>query len=102
MNFTVRGDTQPKSTVDATEPFEFFSLFLSTGLVTEIVKQTNLYARQLLNSDSMKTHLAAHPYSRFHRWSDVDSTELRKYLGLLFAMGVVKIHTATWHKEDLR
>ena len=52
-NFTVRGEVGSRSdseTENLTEPIDFLRLFFTKALLTEIVKKTNLFARQYLDN----------------------------------------------------
>lgn len=91
INFRVRGEVGPTAVPDdLVEPIDFFSLFLSPGLMMEIVRQTNLYARQFLSRDHIIAHMERHKHSRYHKWTDVTVRDIEKYFALIFQMGIVK------------
>ena len=60
---------------------------MTPTFLTEIVRQTNQYATQLLSTDSMQQHMDRFSSSRYHKWKPITVLEMRCYLGLIFAMG---------------
>lgn len=69
---------------DKEDPLEYFELFVTDELVDLIVKQTNLYAKQYL--DSVGT---LKPRSRFRKWKETDANEIRILFAFLMYQGVV-------------
>lgn len=68
---------------DVTSPLNFFEIFLTDDDLQDIVHQTNLYAKQQLDSKTLTVH------SRFSKWVDTTIQEMRRFLALLIAMGLV-------------
>lgn len=67
------------------EPIEYFSLFLDNEIIQEMVDQTNLYATQVLTSGN--------EYQRLHSWIPTDINEMKKFLGVIGYMGLVRLPT---------
>lgn len=66
------GPTVPIST----SPVEVFTLFFTDNIVTHIVEQSNLYAKQVLGEE------------RYVEWEKISATELRAYFGFKILMGL--------------
>ena len=83
---------QPGVQVDVSnfEPSQFFKLFLTPELVQNIVDQTNLYAKQHLESQQFQQYAANHPKSRSLKWKETNSEEMMVFLGLTLLMGLDK------------
>ena len=64
---------------------DFFHLFVTDGMLEEVVTQTNLYAQQYLDAHDLV------PKSRKQQWKSAqhDIVELKKYLALVIGMGCV-------------
>ena len=73
-----------------TEPVDFFQIFFDEELLTDMVRETNRYAAQLLAKDEVKDWIRDHPSSRLLYWPENGITLdlLKKYLGLLLNMGL--------------
>jgi len=65
-------------------PIDFFQLFVTDSLIDLFADETNRYAMQYINTATKK------PRSRVHRWNATDASEMRKFISLLLAMGIVK------------
>lgn len=65
-------------------PVQFFQLFISPELIFHFVVQTNVFASQFIQSHP---HLG--PHSRVHKWIDTNEQEMKKFLGLIFLMGII-------------
>lgn len=66
------------------EPIDFFDYFISGELMTLIVCETNRFAAQ-------KIATTYHSKSRIPKWIDTNPTEIRKFLGLVLWMGLVRL-----------
>ena len=68
-------------------PVDFFHLFVTDGMLEEIVTETNLYAQQYLDTHDLL------PTSRLQQWKSAqhDIVELKKYLALVIGMGIVNL-----------
>lgn len=53
-------------------------------LVKHLVYQTNLNATQFIQ----RTHLA--PTSQVHAWVDTDLSQMKKFIGLMMLMGIIR------------
>ena len=64
-------------------PLQLFSLFFTEYILRDIVEQTNLYAQQCMAKPPRRgdAHLP---------WSALTVPELRTWIGMIFAMGVVQ------------
>ena len=63
---------------------EFFNLFVTDDILKLMVMETNRYANDLLSKSTVKDK------SRLKRWINTTNTEMKKFIGLLFIMGLVK------------
>lgn len=68
---------------DTDSPLEIFELFLNDTDYENISQETNEYANQFINSMTLKEK------SRFHKWKDTTTLEIKKFLALIIAMGLV-------------
>jgi len=73
--------------VDTTDfaPDGYYQLFVTDDLFRHFVIQTNLFAEQYIDQ-----HPNLPPYSNVRQWSPTNVDEMKKFIGLLFVMGVVK------------
>lgn len=62
---------------------KIYEYLVSNDLIELMVNKTNNYANMLKNSRSGR-------YSRMKRWTDVDSTELKKFFAIILLMGIDK------------
>lgn len=79
-------------------PMEFYHLFFYEEVLDFLIVETNRYAHQTLNAKILSQ------FSRLRKWSDVDRTEMRNFLGLILWMGLVKTgHSLRdyWRKDFL-
>jgi len=78
-------------------PMEFYHLFFDEEVLDFLVVETNRYAHQTLNAKILSQ------FSRLRKWSDVDRTEMRNFLGLILWMGLVKMPSLRhyWRKDFL-
>jgi len=63
---------------------EFVNLFLTDDVLTLFVTETNRFAEQFISNSRLK------PKATAHSWHATDQAEMKKFLGLLLLMGVVK------------
>ncbi|KAL8567150.1 hypothetical protein ACOMHN_033052 [Nucella lapillus] len=71
------------------KPIDYANLFFPPALVDKIVQETNLYARQWI--ETHQQHLRDHPRSMVHQWikqGEASPDEFRAFLGLLVNMGL--------------
>ena len=65
-------------------PIQFFALFLTDNIMETMVTETNRYAEQVIAALLVKSK------SRTKCWAATTMTEMKKFLGLIFIMGLVK------------
>ncbi|XP_039602150.1 piggyBac transposable element-derived protein 4-like [Polypterus senegalus] len=64
---------------------QFYELFVSPDLIRHFVHQTNLYAAQFIEKNPNLP-----PHSRVHAWVDTDENEMKKFIGILMLMGIIR------------
>lgn len=80
-------DDQPKLLFDAdngTKPVDFFYRYFPEDLFDTFATQTNLYARQYRQRIGVLQQ-----HSRFNKWRETNSDELKAFTALQIAMGLV-------------
>lgn len=79
-------------------PFTFYSSFVDDQIINLMVRETNLYATQLLTSTEDVPE-----YSRLHKWTPTTCEEMLKFLGLIGYMGLVKMPSIRhyWSRKQL-
>ena len=83
--FGFTGNAGIKANISSdTKPSDIYNLFLTDELLEVIVAKTNRYASQFLATHNVK------PHSRATAWRETDVEEIRKLIGLVFLMGVVR------------
>lgn len=82
-------------------PSEAFQLLVTNDILEYIVKETNQYAAQTLASDNLSMKQAKK--HRLSKWIDTTVDEMKKFLGLLLWMGLVKYGSIEdyWSKSPL-
>jgi len=75
----------PQVDTDGFTPIQYYQLYLTEALIDLMVTETNRYAQQWKDQ-----HPNPKPYSRTRKWTEIDATELKKFLGLTLLMGLVK------------
>ncbi|XP_015437540.1 PREDICTED: piggyBac transposable element-derived protein 4-like [Dufourea novaeangliae] len=78
-------------------PYDVFALFVDDEIIDLMVSETNRYAEQKLNKSDLP------PCSRMHKWKPTNPEEIKKFLGLILYMGVVKVNPIAnyWSKSPL-
>ena len=77
----------PNSISENSNHMDFFSLLLPNSFIDHIVIETNRYATQTIHE--MKASNTIKPSSRINYWKDVNNTEIKLYLGIIFWMGLI-------------
>lgn len=79
------------------DPIDYFHLFLTDDIINNMVHETNLYATQVLLSAD------AGPRSRLHDWIPTDHNEIKRFIGLIGWMGMIKVPRLAdyWSKHKL-
>jgi hypothetical protein len=80
------GDPGIKKNVDNFKPVDFVELFFDDDLINSLVINTNLYADQY-----MQAHIQLSPHARSTDWTPVDAKDMKKFLGMILLMGIVKL-----------
>jgi len=65
-------------------PLDFFNLFITDNIVSTMVRETNRYAEKYVNETPLK------PNSRVQHWKETDPCEMKKFIGIIFLMGIVQ------------
>ena len=67
-------------------PVQFFLLFVTEHIIKIMVTETNRYAEQII------AHSVVTAKSRMKHWVATTNTEMKRFLGILFTMSLVKKH----------
>ena len=67
-------------------PVYFFELLLTKQFIQDLVTKTNEYAEKTINASR-----PLHRRSNLADWKDVTVDEMRKFIGIVFAMGLVSL-----------
>ena len=70
------------------DPQKFFQLFMNDEILKHLIEQTNLYAKQSIDSQTTKGKQL--PHSRSKAWKLVNIYEMKKFLGLMFLTGIIR------------
>ena len=83
-------DEEPglKINMNSKKKIDFFKLFLTDELLDLMVSETNKYAEQEI--DRLRP---LRRKSRYSLWKPVDNQEMRKFLGILLLIGIVRLPT---------
>jgi hypothetical protein len=78
-------------------PNEFYSIFLNDDLLQCMVNETKVNAHQNLAGNNASAN------SRLANWQDTDVNEMKKFIGILIWMGLVKLPTIAnyWSNDAL-
>ena len=71
---------------EGAKPIFFFNLLLTDNLVDDLVAKTNQYAQKSINSVRPLRRI-----SIWNSWTDIDADKMKKFIGLLFSMGLVSL-----------
>ena len=72
------------------QPIDFFQLFFTEDLMQHIIRETNKYASDFLNSPEIRAWVQNHGHSRYRKWPEnsISIVQLKKFLGLSINMGL--------------
>jgi hypothetical protein len=87
ISFTAQAGITPGVLPDGDEPLtylDYFKLLMTDDVFRCMSEETNRYAGQYLATHALK------PHSRFQQWTDTTPGEMRVFIGLIIAMGLVK------------
>lgn len=85
---------QPKTTLSLTKeytPFELFELLIGCDLWPLLVQNTNQYAIDSLTNEETASYLERNPESRLHRWQEVSTFDIMKFIALNLSMALEKL-----------
>ena len=79
-------------------PIDIFELFVTDEVVDCIVAETNRYASQVIDSQTITRK------SRLNVWRPTDRAEMRKFLGIVMLMGIFPLPKISlyWSKSQLQ
>jgi len=66
-------------------PIDFYTLCFDEYVLDFLVSETNRYAQQIINSRILSK------CTRLKKWTPIDRTEMRNFLGLILWMGLVNM-----------
>lgn len=87
LDFTVR-NPGPRDCPINHSPIDYFSLFVTDGLLLLFVRETNIYAQKQIDKKRRDNTLT--PRSRLSLWVNVTLVEMKKYISILFLMGICR------------
>ena len=73
-----------QSLTPESSPVEILNKLISEDVISLMVSETNRFAEQYLTGVELK------PKSRSHCWHLTDNSEMRKFIGILYLMGIVR------------
>uniref|UniRef100_A0A1B6DC22 PiggyBac transposable element-derived protein domain-containing protein n=1 Tax=Clastoptera arizonana TaxID=38151 RepID=A0A1B6DC22_9HEMI len=81
------------------KPIEYFKLFISDGIVKVITRETNAYAKKLI--DQKRASGILKQFSRVNKWQKVTIVEIRKFLAIILNMGLTRRKNICdyWHQH---
>lgn len=79
-------------------PIDYFNLFFTTLLLESIVRETNRYASQFIESHVLSD------YSRVKKWTQTNVPEIKAFIVVLLEMGITKRPTiyCYWRQNSRR
>ena len=77
---------------------DFVKLLIPDDMYGIMAVESNRYAQEYLNS-----HATLAPRSRFRRWTPVSEEEIKGFMAMTIAMGLVKQHSIAdyWAKDEV-
>lgn len=88
QNFSFKEKTGLKINLQSNGELDFYKLLLTDDLIDLMVLETNLYAAQEINR-----HRPLRRTSRYNAWTEVNAEEMKKFIGILYLMGIVRLPT---------
>ncbi|GBL73325.1 PiggyBac transposable element-derived protein 4 [Araneus ventricosus] len=89
--FPFSGNPGLNTRMDGSSPIEFFCIFFDDDIVGYIASETNRYAEDFIEKNDLT------PSSRVQKWKDVDSSEIRVFLGIIILQGIVQKPLQKWY-----
>uniref|UniRef100_A0A1B6BYD3 PiggyBac transposable element-derived protein domain-containing protein n=1 Tax=Clastoptera arizonana TaxID=38151 RepID=A0A1B6BYD3_9HEMI len=77
------------------QPIDYFNLLFKDNFYDLITQETNKFSKEIF----IRPHL---PRSRITEWRDLSTEELKKFIGLVLYMGIVKLNRVTeyWNTNE--
>lgn len=100
QNFTeYEGNSTINVPLNAETPSDYYKLFVTEEIINKMVQETNNYAQKYINSSLQSLK----PKSRFKSWTPTNSEEMKRFLGVLMIMGLVKVPHINdyWSKKSI-
>ena len=95
-----RFNEQPglKIAMERKHKLDFFNLFVTDEFINMLVVETNRYANQEIDR-----RRPLQPNSRYKSWQPIDAVEMKKFIGILYLMGIVRLPTIElyWSRDVL-
>ena len=87
----------PSGSQNKVTPLDIYQLFVSDDIITHIVTETNKFAAQVIENRRPTRR------SRLNQWVPTDAEEIRKFLGIIITMGLVRkpILDLYWLKKEI-
>ena len=78
-------------------PFDVYKLFVTEDVLSHIVEETNRYANQILQSQTVTRK------SLLSKWSPTNRDEISKFFGMMISMGIVNMPSMEcyWSKKKM-
>ena len=83
-NAPFTGEARLNVDMESFNPIDFLKLFINDDFYDLLVQQTNIYAESRLNAAG-----ALSPHSRLRKWTAVTIDEMKVFISLTIAMGLV-------------
>ena len=89
--------TGKREVIDVAEgkPYDTFTLFFPENIYSILVEETNKYAMKVINSKR-----PLQQFSRYHEWYDVTEPEMKAFIAIEIAMGLVRKTTIESYFND--
>ncbi|GBO37753.1 PiggyBac transposable element-derived protein 4 [Araneus ventricosus] len=89
--FPFSGNPGLNTRMDSSSPIEFFCIFFDDDIVGYIASETKCYAEDFIERNDLT------PSSRVQKWKDIDSSEIRVFLGIIILQGIVQKPLQKWY-----
>ncbi|CAH2086354.1 unnamed protein product [Euphydryas editha] len=93
------GEASINVPLTAKTPTDYYKLLVTDEIIHKMVNETNNYAYNYIDSSRSRMK----PKSRLKAWVPTDSEEMKRFLGVLMAMGLVKVPHINdyWSKKSI-
>lgn len=91
------GDSTTNVPPTAKTPTDYYELFVTEEIINKMVEETNNYARKYQSENQTKS------ISRVKAWIPTDKEEIKRFLGVLMVMGLLKVphFNDYWSKKGI-